>query len=81
MWFVETMRVAGFDARSRQPAFHYGFGLVDLQEHRGMDVNRAVTNHKSAPSARFWLAIARDSKCPSGRRVVIIAILLSSMRL
>ena len=32
-----------------------------------------------APSARFWLAMARDSRWPSGRRVVIIAILISSM--
>ena len=25
----------------------------------------AVTNHRSAPSARFWLAMARDSRWPS----------------
>ena len=45
MWLVKTMRFAGFDARSRQPAFrqfeeHHRFWLVDLQEHRGMDINR-----------------------------------------
>ena len=39
----------------------------------------AVTNHKSAPVARFWFAMARDSRCPSGRRVVIIATLISSI--
>src|SRR4051812_12165424 len=39
----------------------------------------AVTNQRSAPAARFWVAIARDCRCPSRRRVVIIATSISSI--
>src|SRR6185436_4508616 len=42
-------------------------------------VPASVTNHRSAPAARFCVAIARDCRNPSRRRVVIIAISMSSM--
>jgi hypothetical protein len=46
---------------------------------RSFPVPSAATNHRSAPEARFCVAIARDSRWPSGRLVVIIATSISSI--
>src|SRR5687767_14188259 len=41
----------------------------------------SVTNHRSLPSAWVWVAMGRETRRPSGRRVVNIAISMPSMRL
>ena len=69
------------DTRYRYPFIRTGLvvrGSCSIS--RSLPEPSAVTNHRSAPSARFWLAMARDSRWPSGRRVVIIATFISSMR-
>ncbi len=73
------------DTRRRDPLIRSGlvvarFTCASSSMSRSLAVPSAVTNHRSAPAARFWFAMARDSRCPSGRRVVIIATLISSMR-
>ncbi len=39
----------------------------------------SVTNHRSAPVTRSCVAIGRETRCPSGRRVVNIAISMPSI--
>lgn len=64
---------------------HDRLWFVHFQEDHRVDVEpdqhqSRVTNHKSAPAARFWVAMARDSRWPSGRLVVIMAISMFSTR-
>src|SRR5688500_4876727 len=47
---------------------------------RSLPAPSSVTSQRSAPAARFCVAIARDSRWPSGRLVVIIAISMFSTR-